>query len=299
VQPAVSLDELSVQQVASRALDRCAAGASTWTVHDVQEHVTRIITEAGVRAEPDELRDLIAMTTRLAAEDCLSVLPPDAVHPEHVAHLTSLHVVAVETRLRDILATRAMSDAHPAPDVARLARRRGLDPGQALRTTATRYFVDPSIGTAALGVVSNDLLNDLAAARCHFEALVTRELRIYAQPLGGRADTWRDEDGHEVDAIVTTPGGRWAAVEIKMSQNDVDRAAAALLSFAQRIDTGKRGQPAALIVVTATGSAGRRPDGVNVVPITALAPDHAGAFAFRDVSHVFGPIVPESPHGPT
>jgi hypothetical protein len=141
-----------------------------------------------------------------------------------------------------------------------------------LRTTATRYFVDPSIGTAALGVDSGDLLNDLEAAGYHFEALVVRDLRIYAQPLGGRVDTWRDEDGREVDAVITLPGGRWAAVEIKMSQNDVDKAAAGLLNFAQRVDTGKQGQPAALIVVTATGSAGRRPDGVNVVPITALAP---------------------------
>lgn len=141
-----------------------------------------------------------------------------------------------------------------------------------LRTAATRYFVDPSIGTAVLGVDSNDLVNDLHAAGYHFEALVIRDLRISAQPLGGRVDTWRDENGNEVDAIITLPGGRWAAVEIKMSQNDVDTAATGLLHFAQRIDTGKHGPPAALIVVTASGSAGRRPDGVNVVPITALAP---------------------------
>ena len=107
VRPAVSPDDLSVQQVAGRALDRCAAVASTWTVHDVQEHVTQIIIEAGVRAEPEALRDLIALTTRLAAEDCLSVLPPGTVRPEHVAHLTSLHVVAVETQLRDLLTARA------------------------------------------------------------------------------------------------------------------------------------------------------------------------------------------------
>jgi predicted AAA+ superfamily ATPase len=141
-----------------------------------------------------------------------------------------------------------------------------------LRTTATRYFVDPSIGTAALGVSSRDLLNDLEAAGYQFEALAVRDLRIYSQPLGGRVDTWRDEAGNEVDAVVTLRGGQWAAIEIKMSQNDVDRAAAGLLSFAQRVDTGKQGPPAALIVITATGSAGRRPDGVHVVPITALAP---------------------------
>lgn len=120
-----------MQRVASRALDRCAAGASTWTVHTVQEHVTRIITEAGVRAEPAALRDLVAITTRLAVGDCLSVLPPDSVRPDHVAHLTSLHVVAVETHLRDRLQARATGGVHRVPDVTRLAREVGLDPEQA------------------------------------------------------------------------------------------------------------------------------------------------------------------------
>lgn len=141
-----------------------------------------------------------------------------------------------------------------------------------LRTTATRYFVDPSIGTAALHVGSGDLLRDLNGAGYHFEALVVRDLRIYAQALGGRVDTWRDEAGNEVDAIITLPGGRWAAVEIKMSQAEVDTAAANLLRFAERIDTKHQGEPAALVVITSTGSAGQRSDGVHVVPITALAP---------------------------
>jgi len=141
-----------------------------------------------------------------------------------------------------------------------------------LRTTATRYFVDPSIATAALHVGSDDLLRDLKAAGFHFEALVVRDLRIYAQALGGRVDTWRDEAGNEVDAIITLPGGRWAAVEIKMSQADIDIAAANLINFKERVDTQHQGEPAALIVVTATGSAGQRGDGVHVTPITALAP---------------------------
>lgn len=141
-----------------------------------------------------------------------------------------------------------------------------------LRTTSTRYFVDPSIGVAALQSSSAGLLNDLETAGYYFEALVVRDLRIYAQAIGGRVDTWRDEKGNEVDAIITLPGGQWAAVEIKMSQRDVDSAAAGLLNFAQRIDTSKHGDPSALLVVTATGSAGRRSDGVSVTPITALAP---------------------------
>jgi predicted AAA+ superfamily ATPase len=141
-----------------------------------------------------------------------------------------------------------------------------------LRTTPTRYFVDPSIGTTALGVTSRDLLDDLKAAGFHFEALVVRDLRIYAQALGGRVDTWRDAEGHEVDAIISFPGRKWAAFEVKMSPSEVDTAAANLLKFSERVDKEAQGEPAALVVITATGAAGQRGDGVHVVPITALAP---------------------------
>jgi predicted AAA+ superfamily ATPase len=140
-----------------------------------------------------------------------------------------------------------------------------------LRATPTRYFVDPSIGTAALGVGSRDLSMDLEAAGYHFEALAIRDLRIYAQALSGHVETWRDAEGHEVDAIITLDDGRWAAAEIKLGQGAVDAAAAGLLDFATRVDTSRQGEPSALIVITATGAAGRRTDGVDVVPITALA----------------------------
>ena len=83
-----------------------APHASTWTRHTVAEHATQIVTAHGVRGTPAELRHLVELTTDLAVGDCLSVLPPGAARPEHVAHLTSLDVVAAETRLRDLLAER-------------------------------------------------------------------------------------------------------------------------------------------------------------------------------------------------
>ncbi|WP_448073585.1 AAA family ATPase [Georgenia yuyongxinii] len=121
-------DDLSVQQLANRALDRCATAASTWTVHTVQEHVTRLITEAGVRATPQALVNLITITTRLALADCLSVLPPGAAAPEHVPHLTNLHVIAADTHLRDLLTARPAGA--PLSDLPQVAGERGLDPEQ-------------------------------------------------------------------------------------------------------------------------------------------------------------------------
>ncbi|MGO1628684.1 MAG: MobF family relaxase, partial [Microbacterium sp.] len=136
VQPPIALDDLAVQQVASRALDRCAAGASAWTRHTVQEHVTRITTEAGVQAAPAQLREFIAAATDLATSDCFSILPPGAPTPEHVAHLTSLGVVAAETALRDQL-TAATPSREPKPaDVSEAARTAGLDEGQTVAAAA-------------------------------------------------------------------------------------------------------------------------------------------------------------------
>ncbi|MBX7432396.1 DUF4143 domain-containing protein [Mycobacterium sp. Y57] len=143
-----------------------------------------------------------------------------------------------------------------------------------LREAPVRYFVDPSLGTAALKVGSRDLLADLEAAGFHFEAMAVRDLRIYAQPLGGAVYSWRESHGRkEVDAIVDTSDG-WAAFEVKLTgdQDVIDGAANALLDFADNVDDSKHGRPSALVVVTATGGGGRRADGVHVVPVSALGP---------------------------
>jgi len=115
---------------------------------------------------------------------------------------------------------------------------------------------------------------DPQAAGFHFEAMAVRDLRIYTQPLGGRVTTWRESRGRkEVDAIVEAPTG-WAGFEVKLTGNQsvIDDAARGLLSFAAEIDINRHGEPAALVVLTATGGAGRRPDGVHVVLLTTLGP---------------------------
>lgn len=141
-----------------------------------------------------------------------------------------------------------------------------------LRSAPVRYFVDPSLGTAALGVGTKELAADLHALALHYEALVVRDLRVYAQLLDGRVDSWRDSYGNEVDAIVAAGAGRWAAFEVKLNPSAVDEAAAALLRFRESVDTSRQGEPACLGVITSTGVGGRRPDGVQVIPIGCLGP---------------------------
>ncbi|MCK0112185.1 DUF4143 domain-containing protein [Ornithinimicrobium sp. F0845] len=141
-----------------------------------------------------------------------------------------------------------------------------------LRSSPVRYFVDPSLGTAALGVGTKELSADLNALGLHYEALVLRDLRVYAQLLDGRVDSWRDSNGNEVDAVVTIGPGRWAAFEVKLSPGAVDKAAADLQRFRATVDTSRHGEPSCLGVITSTGAGGRRADGVHVIPIGCLGP---------------------------
>ncbi|WP_394771352.1 ATP-dependent RecD-like DNA helicase, partial [Lacisediminihabitans sp.] len=268
VTPASSLDELSVQQVASRALDRCAAGASTWTVHNIQEHVTQIVTEAGVRAEPAALREIIAMATRLAAEDCLSVLPLHSACPEHVAHLTSVHVVAVETRLRDLLATSASAIPRAVPGVASMARRRGLDPEQA-QAAAAVASADPFVVIeAAAGAGKTTMLGvaiEAAAAAGRLVRIVT--------PTKKAADVAHQELDvvtESVAKLVYEHGWRWNrdGVWTRLSPGDTDPGtgatysgpgAGARLFRGERIvvdEAGMLDQDTAVALLTVAGEAG-------------------------------------------
>ncbi|WP_454296530.1 ATP-binding protein [Salana multivorans] len=141
-----------------------------------------------------------------------------------------------------------------------------------LRTAAVRYFVDPSLGPALLGVGTEGLLADLHALGLHFEALVVRDLRVYAQTLNARVDSWRDSNGNEVDAVVTVGPDRWGAFEVKLNPDSINEAAASLLRFKASVDTSRQGEPACLGVITSTGVGGLRDDGVHVIPIGSLGP---------------------------
>ena len=141
-----------------------------------------------------------------------------------------------------------------------------------LRSSPKRHFVDPSLAVAALRGSPSTLLSDLKSMGLLFESLVVRDLRVLSQPLDGQVLHYRDNKGLEVDAVVTSGVGGWGAFEVKLGQSRVDDAAATLLHFARKIDTTRCGEPGVLAVITATGLAYRRKDGVHVVPIGTLGP---------------------------
>ena len=106
----------------------------------------------------------------------------------------------------------------------------------------------------------------------YFESLVIRDLRAYATPLGGQVLHYRDKSGLEADAIIHLSDGRWAAFEVKLGRGTIDSAAKHLLMLKERIDSEQEGDPAFLAVVTYTGFAYRRNNGVFVIPIGCLGP---------------------------
>jgi predicted AAA+ superfamily ATPase len=139
-----------------------------------------------------------------------------------------------------------------------------------LRKSQKRHFVDPSLAVGALGLTVDKLLADLNYFGLLFESMVVRDMRIYAEASGGNIFHYRDSRGVEVDCIVEYPDGTWDAFEIKLGVGAVDEAAAHLLAFAEKIDRTKVKAPVCLTVITGSGFAYRRKDGVNVVPIGVL-----------------------------
>lgn len=142
----------------------------------------------------------------------------------------------------------------------------------AIRTTDTRYFTDPSIGCAALGIGPGDLVRDLKAMGMMFENLCVRDLRVYSEAIDGHVYHYRDANGLECDSVVHLRNGRYGLVEIKLGgEKLIEDGAATLLKLATKIDTDKMSAPAFLMVLTAVGKyAYRRKDGVWVVPVGCL-----------------------------
>lgn len=142
----------------------------------------------------------------------------------------------------------------------------------AIRSSDTRYFVDPSIAVAALGIGPNDLINDLNTFGFLFETLCVRDLRVYADALNGSVYHYRDKDGQECDAVIHLRNGKYGLIEIKLGGDKlINEGVKSLKAMEAKIDTGRMNNPSFLMVLTGTGDyAYRRPDGVYVVPIGAL-----------------------------
>lgn len=151
------------------------------------------------------------------------------------------------------------------------AWRPSLQARSRVSATPTRHFVDPSLAVAALGATPDMLLADMPTLGLLFESLCVRDLRAYLSAMDGELYHYHDVTGLEADAVAVAPDGRWGAFEVKTSPRAVDDGAASLLKLASKVDESV-GRMAFLAVITASGYAYRRGDGVYVIPISCLAP---------------------------
>lgn len=242
---------------ATRDLDERAARES---VHDYLDQIRRtdINSVDGTRRDPDKLSLLLRSLARNVA-----------------THVTVTTLAAdVDTGLKrqtaseylDALARLFIVENQPAWAPHLRSRHQ-------LRKADKRHFVDPSLAVAALHTSSSGLLKDLNLLGLLFESLVVRDLRIYSQPLEGEVRQFRNNVGQEVDAIVTTADGAWAAFEIKLGgETATEEGARSLTRFREQVDVAKCGEPATLGVIVGKGYGYARPDGVQVIPIGALGP---------------------------
>lgn len=142
----------------------------------------------------------------------------------------------------------------------------------AIRTSDTRYFVDPSLAAASLRIGPQDLINDLNTTGFFFEALAVRDLRVYAESLDGDVYHYKDNLDNECDVVIHLRNGRYALLEVKLGgERLIDEGVKTLKDVLRRIDTDKMGKPAFMAIITGTERyAYRRDDGIIILPLGAL-----------------------------
>jgi predicted AAA+ superfamily ATPase len=142
----------------------------------------------------------------------------------------------------------------------------------AIRTSPKHHFVDPAIATSVMRINPDRLLQDFEYFGFLFEALCTRDIRIYAQHNDGDVFHYRDKSGLEADMIVQLRDGRWGAIEVKLGSKQIEEAAENLLKLKEKINTDKMRKPSFLMVLTGGQFAFQRQDGVYIVPLGCLKP---------------------------
>ena len=140
-----------------------------------------------------------------------------------------------------------------------------------VKQTEKRHFCDPSLACALLRATSDRLIGDLETFGFLFEALCERDLKVYAESFGAQVYHYQDYAGNEIDAVVELPDGGWCGIEIKLGANKIEEAATNLLRIQNEIEKDGGKKPNSLCVLCGLSNAAyQRPDGVFVVPITAL-----------------------------
>lgn len=224
-----------------------------------KEDVTRV---DGVKRASERVRRLMrAYARHQGTQASIATLREDLKNND-TATLDDDTIVSYLEALRKIFVVEDMPAWNP-----------NLRSKTAIRTADTRYFVDPSIATAALGMGPADLVSDLNTMGFFFETMCVRDLRVYAEALNGKVYHYRDKSGLECDAVVHLRNGQYGLIEIKLGgQSLIDDGVRTLNSLAAQVDTSRMKAPSFKMVLTATGEYAyrRSEDGIYIVPVGCL-----------------------------
>lgn len=209
--------------------------------------------------EPARVRRLLRSLARLqATQSSLSAVRKDIVANDD-ASLSEQTIASYESALEKIFVVENAHAWSPA-----------LRSKTAVRTSDTRYFADPSLATASLGVGPGNLMDDLPTFGLFFETMAVRDLRVYAEASGGFVEHYRDKTGLECDAVVHMPNGDFGLVEVKLGGETLIGEGVETLG---KLSGKLRRKPSFRMVLTAVGEfAYRRKDGILVIPLGALKP---------------------------
>ena len=215
----------------------------------------------GIKRDPERVKNLMrAYSRNIGTSASNETIKNDMINND-VASLDTDTIYTYIEALKKIFVIEEVSSWNP-----------NLRSQTAIRSSNTRYFVDPSIATASLGIGPKDLLNDLRTFGFIFEALCIRDLRVYAESLDGNVYHYRDANGLECDAVIHLRNGSYGLVEIKLGGDKlISEGIDNLKNMYSKIDIDKMKKPAFMMVLTATGNyAYKREDGIYIVPIGCL-----------------------------
>lgn len=215
----------------------------------------------GITRNPERVKRLMRSYARNQGSQATNTLLKDDIMANDAESLDTDTVYSYINALQKIFVIEEMEAWNP-----------NLRSKTAIRTSNTRYFVDPSIAVAALGLGPRDLIEDLNTFGLFFETMCIRDLRVFADALNGKVYHFRDKTGLECDAVVHLRNGSYGLIEVKLGGDKlIEEGADNLKTLKNKIDITKMKAPSFLMVLIGVGDyAYRRQDGVYVVPIGCL-----------------------------
>ena len=215
----------------------------------------------GVSKNPERVKRLMRSFARNQGTQISNTMLRDDIISNDTESLNEDTIASYINALKNIFVVQDMPAWNP-----------NLRSKTSIRTSDTRYYVDPSIAVASLGIGPKDLTNDLNTMGLLFETLCVRDLRVYAESIGGNVLHYRDKSGLECDTVIHLKNGRYGLAEIKLGgQKFIEDAAENLKALSNKIDTSKMPAPSFLMIIIGIGEfAYKREDGIFIVPIGCL-----------------------------